>query len=282
MRIQIPQFKTNSERFAYLKKNAKSLIAQKKSMPITSDDYSYGCKSITYAKGTEATKEEQTDETLKKDEIKVSVIANLSGWCDSHRDVLMPDCWKKTISERGASNKQLIYHLKNHKYTTDDIIGKNVEMTSEMVNLEQFNIKSDIKQAQALIGTSIVSKRYDQKAYELYFDDEVKQHSIGLRYVKLVLCINSEDEEYKEEKANWEKYFDKVINKETVNSRGYFWAVTEIKLLEYSAVLFGSNELTTVQETAKNSEPSADDTQTPEPSNQDTQTDSKQFYKHLN
>ncbi|CAA0144181.1 hypothetical protein [Tenacibaculum maritimum] len=260
MRVEIPHFKTKKERFSYLKKNAKEIISKKKSMPITSDDYSYGCKSISYGKDTNKpnTKTVKVDETLSDNEIKVEVIANLSGWCDSHYDVLISDCWKKTISERGASNKQLIYHLKNHNYSTDAIVGKCVEMSSENIDLSQFNIESQIKTAQALIGCSIVSKKYDKKVFELYYDDEIKQHSIGLRYMKLYLCINSEDEDYKEEKANWDKYYSQVINKDKVDKLGFFWAVTEIKLLEYSAVLFGSNELTTVQSTSKNIEPSSD------------------------
>jgi hypothetical protein len=35
-----------------------------------------------------------------------------------------------------------------------------------------------------------------------------------------------------------------VINKDVANSRGYFWVIYEIKLLEVSAVLWGANELT--------------------------------------
>lgn len=276
MRVETPQFRTKKERFSYLKNNMKEIISKKKSMPITSDDYSYGCKSISYGKSIDKpnAKSVKVDETLSDNEIKVEVIANLSGWCDSHYDVLISDCWKKTISERGASNKQLIYHLKNHNYSTDAIVGKCVEMSSEDIDLSQFNIESKNKTAQGLIGSSIVSKKYDKKVFELYFDDEIKQHSIGLRYMKLYLCINSGDDDYKEEKANWDKYYSQVINKDTVDKIGFFWAVTEIKLLEYSAVLFGSNELTTVQSTSKNIEPSETDTQKNEPSS-DTQN------KHL-
>jgi hypothetical protein len=284
MRVETPHFKTKKERFSYLKKNMKEIMSKKKSMPITSDDYSYGCKSISYGKsiGKTNSKSVKVDETLSDNEIKVEVIANLSGWCDSHYDVLIPDCWKKTISERGASNKQLIYHLKNHNYSTDAIVGKCVEMSSENIDLSQFNIDSKIKKAQALIGTSIVSKKYDKKVFELYFDDEVKQHSIGLRYMKLYLCINSDDEDYKEEKANWDKYYSKVLNTDKVDKLGFFWAVTEIKLLEYSAVLFGSNELTTVQSTSKNIEPSNEGTQKTEPSDEDTRKEQLKFYQHLN
>lgn len=283
MRVDIPNLNTKQELFSYLKANVKDLIKQKKSMPIPSDDFSYGCKSLKFPdKGTaeKSAFKAEVNTSLKPDELQVDVITNLMGWCDSHHDVLIRDSAKKTIAERGASNKQLIYHLKNHMYSTDAIVGKQVTMYLEDVDLSQFNITSDIVKSQALIGSSIVSKSYDEKTYQLYCDDEVKQHSIGLRYIKLFLCINSTDEDYKEEKANWDKYYSNVINKGHVDSIGFFWAVTEFKLLEYSTVLFGSNELTTVQSTSKDIEP-PEGTQKPKPS-EDTSKEQLAFYKHLN
>ena len=88
--------------------------------------------------------------------------------------------------------------------------------------------------------------------FQLYKDEAVDQHSIGMQYMQLVLCVN--DPEYKEEFADWEKYYPLVINKEKVDRAGYFWYVTEIKLYEISAVLFGSNELTPTVSTEKDNQ----------------------------
>lgn len=277
MRVNLPEFKDRKELFSYLKSNRKQILAQKCSMPIKSDDgdnepFIYGAlaikanntEKIGAKKDSKAALKVVSKEDLNDDEIEVDVITNMAGWCDSYMDVLIPDCWKRTISEKGASNKQLIYHLKNHGeywngYTTDSIIGGNVKMSSKYLDLSMFNIESDIEQGQALIGSSIVKKKYDNKCFHLYSDDEIKQHSIGLRYLKIHLCMNSDDDEHQYEKENWDKYIGFVINKEKVEGRGYFFAVTEIKLLEYSAVLYGANELTTVQSTGKSSgQPSKD------------------------
>lgn len=264
MRVSIPEFKTQSELFKHLKDNRKTYIAQKCSTPHKSDDFDYGVLELRANSkekiGVKVNKSIVEKEDLMDDEIGVDVITNMAGWCDSYMDVLMPDCWNRTISEKGASNKQLIYHLKNHGdwlngYATDHIIGGNVQMSSKWIDLSQFNIESDLKQGQALIGSSIVKKKYDAKCFHLYSDDEIKQHSIGLRYIKIFLCMNSTEEEHTYEKENWDKYYKYVINKDKVDGRGYFWAVTEIKLLEYSAVLYGANELTTVQGTSKNEPP---------------------------
>lgn len=256
MRVIIPEFKNKAELFAHLKANKKSLLAQKCSTPIKTEVFDYGClglkaKDISII-GKSVTKSVTKAEDLNPNEIQVDAIANMAGWADSYMDVLIPDSWDETIKEKGASNKQLIYHLKNHNYSTDAIIGGDVKMRSEWLDLSIFNIDSDLKQGQALIGNSIVKLTYDKKCYHLYTDDEVKQHSIGLRYIRLYLCVDSADDDYVVEKENWDKYYKYVINKDKVNDKGYFWAVTEIKLLEYSAVLFGANELTTVQSTSKN------------------------------
>ena len=267
MRVTLPEFNTQGELFKHLKENRKTIIAQKCSTPHNSDEFDFGALELRANSkekiGTKVTKSIVQKEDLMDDEIGVDVITNMAGWCDSYMDVLIPDCWQKTITEKGASNKQLIYHLKNHGsrwdgYRTDDIIGSNVQMSSKWIDLSQFNIESDLSQGQALIGSSIVKKKYDTKCFHLYSDDEIKQHSIGLRYIKIFLCMNSTEEEHTYEKENWDKYYKYVINKDKVDSRGYFWAVTEIKLLEYSAVLYGANELTTVVGTSKSDEPLKD------------------------
>ena len=260
MRVVLPKFKNNDEAFKYLKVNKGSLLTQKCQAPIKTEVFDYGCLGIKAKDkksiGKKVTKQVGENENLNENELEVDAIANMAGWCDSHMDVLIPDNWEETIKVKGASGKQLIYHLKNHHYSTDAIVGGDVKMRSEWLDLSMFNIEeTDLKQGQALIGKSIVKRKYDSKSYELYADDEVKQHSIGLRYIRLFLCINSEDDDFVVEKEHWDKYYKFVINKNKVDDKGFFWAVTEIKLLEYSAVLFGSNELTTVQDTSEKIEP---------------------------
>ncbi len=295
MRVVIPEYKDKKALFHFLKKEKKSLIAQKCQAPIKTEVFEYGCLEIKAKDigiiGKSVTKSILKNDDLKNNEIQVDAIVNMAGWCDSFMDVLIPDCWAETIKERGASNKQLIYHLKNHNYTTDAIIGGDIQMRSQWLDLSMFNIESDLTQGQGLIGNSIVKRRYDEKCYHLYADDEVKQHSIGLRYIRLYLCINDDDEDFVVEKENWDKYYKFVINKEKVDNKHFFWAVTEIKLLEYSAVLFGANELTPVLETDKNKtepfvntqekKPSEDTSKIKEAAKKALQESKKEFYKHL-
>ena len=103
------------------------------------------------------------------------------------------------------------------------------------------------------------------------------EQSVRMEYVTIKLCINSDNEEFEEEKADFDKYIGKVANKSEVLEQGYFFAVTEAKIVdEGSSVLKGSNSATTLiyhddeEEENKNIEP-LQDTQKVEPSNEDTQ-----------
>jgi hypothetical protein len=67
-----------------------------------------------------------------------------------------------------------------------------------------------------------------------------------MRYVKLFFCYNSDLPEYSSDKQNFDKYYPMVLNKDEADKSGYFWAVTEAKNVEASAVVKGSNFLTPV------------------------------------
>jgi hypothetical protein len=100
-----------------------------------------------------------------------------------------------------------------------------------------------------------------------------------MRYVQLFLCVNSEVKYYIEERENWESYIGEVINADEAEESGFFWAVTEAKVIEGSAVPIGSNWATPTQSVKEISEPSEDTRQYKEPS-EDTPSD--MFSKFIN
>lgn len=255
MKNLVPEFKSKSELFSFLRTNKSKLISQKKTLPVISDDLEFGYYKSKASKifGIKAT---VTDEPVEG-ELPVEIVANVSGWCDSQMDVMIKDSWKKSITEVSLSGQKIIYHLKDHDYCMDSIIGKDPVLSSMDLDLSMFNITSDIKKAQALICSSTIMEKYDEKIYALYEDMQVKQHSIGLQYLQIVLCIDSTEEEDAQEKKNWDKYYPQVINKDKVDNYGFFWAVLEVKILEVSAVLYGANILTPV---LSSGQPSKEDT----------------------
>ena len=95
--------------------------------------------------------------------------------------------------------------------------------------------------------------------FEQYANGWVKNHSVGMQYVKIGLAVN--DPECVAEFDLWNKYYTTIANKEYADECGYFWVVKEAKLIEGSAVPIGSNWATpTLQNNMKSFEPS-DDTQ---------------------
>lgn len=253
--VKIPEINDRKDMFAWLRENVNKVIGEKKALPTITDDldFGYSLRETPNEFQSKAIKDDSgvvTKAPLTEGNriVKVEVVANMSGWCDSQLDVMMKDNWNKSINDLGASGQRVFYHLKNHgtnyQYTTDAVIGKDPELFTRDKNISEFNFKSDIKKAQALMMDSIVCEEYDAKCYALYRDKQIKQHSIGLQYIKMYLCIDSEEPEDAMYKENWDKYFPQVLNKERPEGKGFFWAVTESKINEVSAVLFGANELT--------------------------------------
>ena len=70
--------------------------------------------------------------------------------------------------------------------------------------------------------------------------------------LKIDFAVN--DKEHKAEFKTWNDNIENIGNREKAEELGYFYAVKEAKLVEISAVLQGSNELTPTIE-AKDIEP---------------------------
>jgi hypothetical protein len=168
----------------------------------------------------------------------VLCVINTTNWMDSHSDVHIPGIWKKSL----ADNKGQL-HLQEHSMgfayvISDESKGYTEKMTWKELGLDKAGV------TEALIFATPFTGRnpYMEDQYRKGF---VKNHSVGMRYVSIKLCVNeAEDEYYKEEYANWVQYAPMVVNIEDAEAQGYFWAVTEAKVIEGSAVVKGSNIIT--------------------------------------
>ena len=272
MRVSIPEFAEKKELYAYLKTNKQDLIAKKRSMPITADPVSLGFSQV---KTKEAVTKSNTPVSEDVDVLRVKVVANTANYLDSHMDVLIPGCWDKSISER----KNIIPHLHDHMHRIDAKIGEVADIYAAQVSYAELGIDGS-GSTESLIFVTDIMKAYNEKVFNQYKLGKVNQHSIGLQYVRIDLAIN--DEESEKEQEFWDKYFPTIINPERAEERGFFWVVQEIKLLENSAVLFGSNEATpTLDNNVKQIAPSQD-TQSSESEAANDSTSVSDFYKLLN
>ena len=205
--------------------------------------------------------------------LKVKVVINTTNIIDSHMDCHIKGIWKKSLSEL----KQ-VFLLQEHEMEFDKIICDSA-IDKLNVNTENRTFKSlgfDIEgSTEALVFEAEIKREVNPFMFDLYKKGRVNNHSVGMRYVKIFLCVNNEEPMYSSEKANWDKYYPQVANKEIADAKGYFWAVTEAQVVEGSAVVKGSNYATPTLSIEAVSDNTSNENKS-EPSN-DTQKETKNY-----
>jgi len=170
--------------------------------------------------------------------LRVKTVINTTNILDSHGDVHMKGLWNKSLQER-----RVIYHLQEHQMAFDKVISDNVKASTERVSWKDLGL--DAKgYTEALVFDSLIEKERNEFMYQQYAKGYVQNHSVGMQYVKIAFCVDSKDKYWAEEKENFDKYIDEVVNKDEAIEAGSFWAVLEAKAIEGSAVLIGSNTIT--------------------------------------
>lgn len=255
--IEIPGNLVGKELYQFLVSNKSALIAQKKASVKHTEGIACAPEFFnTKEEGGKITKAAPipTMDVIPEDasSVFVTLVGNACWWCDSQMDVLIPNSAKRSIQQR----KGMIPHLADHTYRLEYEVGDVQDIYLEDIDLKRLGVKLD-GTTQCILMDSIVQRSYNEKVFQKYKLGKVKQHSIGLWYLDLQLAINQPDDEYfKEEYKIWKKYYTSVLNKEVVDEVGFFWAVVELKLLEISGVVLGSNELTpTLEVLNKNHSP---------------------------
>jgi hypothetical protein len=230
--MKIPQFENKDQEIEFIVKNQNKLIAFKKATFKKADTFSFSPIEITKAI-VNNTPVEEPEEVLK-----VKVVINSTNFLDSHGDVHIKGLWNKSINE----NKNIV-HLQEHEMAFDKIIsdGEDLNVFTQQFTFKQLGYNYEGK-TECLIFESKVKEDRNEFMYEQYSKGFVKNHSVGMSYVKMVLCVNNSMNT--QEFENWNKYFAEVANQDTALEKGYFWAVLEAKLIEGSAVVIGSNPVT--------------------------------------
>jgi hypothetical protein len=202
-----------------------------------------------------------TDKAMNDTETKLerTIVGNTYMWMDNHDDVHAKGVFTKSIKER----KDSIFHLHDHKFELTAKVGEPKRVYEKELRWSDFGVEKAGNTTALLMDTDIL-KEYNEQIFKAYAKGQVKQHSVGMQYVKIDLAVN--DDEYEEEYKVWQDNIENIGNKELAEEKGYFWLVREAKLIEISAVLLGSNTLTP---TLENKE-AVSDTSKQEPSN-DTQ-----------
>ena len=132
---------------------------------------------------------------------------------------------------------------------------------------------------EALVFESEILKKRNECMLNQYANGWVRNHSVGMYYVKMDFAIN--DEEMPNEFEAWNKYYPQIANQDIADERGYFFYVLEAKCVEGSAVPIGSNTATPTLSAGKNIPDSEPLKNTHNPLEPDESTLKKVDYKFL-
>jgi len=242
------KFKTKSELIEFLVKNKESIMTQKKAELKHAD-----CVSFSPVIVRDKSSAEKANEPINVDsltELKVVVIINTSNLLDGHGDVHIPNLWKKSLKEN-----KMIMHLQEHRMQFDKIISDSNNLKAFTRDFSWAELGFSFEgNTQALVFESTIERKQNEFMFLQYANGYVKNHSVGMRYVQLVFCVN--DDNFGAEFEAWEKYFPMIANQERAEEKGFFWAVKEAKVIEGSAVPLGSNWITpTLDNNAKQEPP---------------------------
>jgi hypothetical protein len=254
MKLELPTFADKSQLIDYLIVNKSKLIAQKKSVTKEADGVACAVELVLEKDKAEFTvKAGETIDAIPDTatQIKVRSIINTTKLFDSHGDVHFDQLWNKSLKESKGFSL-----IQEHQFNFKGTISDNVKAFTKQISWHELGINFEGK-TQALVFDSVIDKAENEFMFDKYRTGKVTNHSVGMQYVKIELAVN--DDRYKDEYAIWEKYFDEIANKEDALAAGYFWPVTEAKIIEGSAVKRGSNWATptlSIQQTKGEPEPS--------------------------
>lgn len=145
-----------------------------------------------------------------------------------------------TLEEILADTKLAIYKKLNQVNKSD--------YSNVLFDSVQKAFDAGIQSLEVLVYEVEISKNRNAEMFEQYKKGFVLNHSVGMRYLKAFFCYNSDAPHNAQDKENWDKYYPMLLNKEEADMSNYFFAVTEAKNIEGSAVVKGSNFLTPVLE----------------------------------
>lgn len=178
------------------------------------------------------------------------VVINATNIIDSHKDLHIPKLWNRSLKMQANNG----LHLKEHKMCFDNVLADGPqEVKPYVTNMSWSSLGFNVEGKSQCLIHDFVLKRYDNpqlneltkaEMYLRYLNGEVKYHSVGMIYVDIAFCVDTEEKYWAEEKDNFDKYITEAINPEVAKEEGWFCAVLEAKYVEGSAVVRPSNVAT--------------------------------------
>lgn len=224
--------------FHALKDNEETIIGLKKAKAYKSIDKGQGISNISVFDKSHTSKA-----SFESGFIYPAI--NSTHWLDSHQDVHIKGCYKRTVK----SQQGKVYYIDTHLKGLSNIITRknNIEMFYDDVewNLLGKNIKGTTEALFFKIAEENVKAEYLQ----LIKEDLELENSLAMMYKDIVMAMDSKDSAFKENKEVFDMYIDTIGNKEQAQRDGVFFAVKELAIMGEGSlcpVVGGSNSATSV------------------------------------
>lgn len=270
------EFATKKELFKFLSDNKDKLIAQRKAVKKEVDcSVAVNPVIVTDPKLMANKAEGDIIDPVNLNSLKVVCIINTTNFLDSHNDLHMPGLWTKSLQDN-----RMIMHLQEHDMEFDKIIadGDNLNAYTKRFKWSELGYSYD-GETEALVFESDILRKRNEYMLNQYANGWVRNHSVGMYYVKMDLAVN--DEEMPTYFDAWNKYYPQVANKDIADERGYFWYVLEAKCVEGSAVPIGSNTATPTLDNGMKNQPLDGTDNTLEPDQSTLKIDYEFLIKNL-
>lgn len=233
------EFPTKEDLFKALKENINVIEDQKKAKIYESykKGQSINLKPIDVSKF-----DIEQQKALKLDDNYYYIAFNSTRILDSHEDVHIDGLWKKTIQER---------QFKNYVVTDHELEILNTVVRKEYVELFTAKVPFSLLGKNYEGNTEILIYKFPKDKVQIpvvkeWLDSgDAIEGSVRMRYIKFVFCMDSNNPDDSELKANYDKYYPYIANKNDFEYIPYFFAILEASNeKESSFVLYGSNSTT--------------------------------------
>lgn len=253
-------FESKEELFKELRSHKSEIISIKKAQIHKS--YEKDSSITIKARSLDLSKVSEANKAIDFDDNYYYLAVNSTRILDSHDDVHLDNIWNKSVKDLQGKNYLVDTHVMS--VNTTIVRKEHIEMLTAMIPFSMIG-KSYKGDTQVLIYKFPKDKVIDAKAKEWLDSGDDIEASVKMRYTDIVLAMNSEHPDDKEELKEYKKYIDSIANKDDFENEIYFfWAVKQAQNMhESSLVLFGSNSSTGVMESSTKIEQS-DDTQAQE------------------
>ena len=232
------EFKTKKELFHSLKDNEHTIIGLKKSTVFKSIEKGQSIPNLSIIPKS-ATQKNQYESGFTYAAI------NSTHWLDSHQDVHIKGCYTRTVKEQQGR----VYYIDTHMKGLSNIITMKNDIEMFYDDIEWSLLGKNIQGTTEALFFKMPNDKIKTDYLNLIQQDKELQNSLAMTYKNIVMAIDSDDSEFKENKDVFDKYIDTIANKEQAQKDGIFFAVKELAIMGEGSlcpIVGGSNSATSV------------------------------------